>query len=235
MKAKKGDSRHSSTDTFQVKIEADEKISTKTKLIMKREKAKQRLRVKQEPTSSIADSTAKLVLEDLNGPEFDGKTKKKMVQMIRNRISAQNSRDRKKAYVVQLEEARSMLEEDKAKLIQENSLLLKELKKLGEAQKKLKLENQELKRKQGIKEDTSKNCAQQNMNLENNDEKNIEDENPIENLSGVLKSLTEPNFSRLSTKNKNFLHYTIAFATIISIIMMMNFAQQGNIIPQGFY
>ena len=235
MKAKKGDSRHSSTDTLQVKIEADEKLSTKTKLIIKREKAKQRLRVKQEPTSSIADSTAKSILEDLNSSEFDGKTKKKMVQMIRNRISAQNSRDRKKAYVVQLEEARNLLEDDKAKLIQENSLLIKELKKLGEAQKKLRLENQELKKKQGSKENTPQNSTQENMNLENNDEKSIEDENPIENLSGVLKSLTEPNFSRLSTKNKNFLHYTIAFATIISIIMMMNFSQQGSVIPQGSY
>jgi len=55
------------------------------------------------PTISITEIPQKYIPEGFNQTNLDEKSKKKMVQMIRNRISAQNSRDRKKAYRKKLE------------------------------------------------------------------------------------------------------------------------------------
>mmetsp|Transcript_33025 Transcript_33025/g.29932 ORF Transcript_33025/g.29932 Transcript_33025/m.29932 type:complete len:87 (-) Transcript_33025:1231-1491(-) len=66
--------------------------------------------------------------------------------MIRNRISAQNSRDRKKAYLSQLENIKEHLAEENKKMNQENSHLLEEIKKLEEAHARAVQENEELKK-----------------------------------------------------------------------------------------
>jgi hypothetical protein len=61
--------------------------------------------------------TEKIAQEVSQYAMADEKSKKKMIQMIRNRISAQNSRDRKKAYIATLERENADLREEKAKLL----------------------------------------------------------------------------------------------------------------------
>ncbi len=78
MESPDGSHNHIERDT------QNSKIMEKTKRIVKREKAKQRA----------------MAVDD---EKIDDKHLKKMTQMIRNRISAQNSRDRKKMYVNDLE------------------------------------------------------------------------------------------------------------------------------------
>ncbi|CAK77454.1 unnamed protein product (macronuclear) [Paramecium tetraurelia] len=76
-----------------------QKLVEKMKRTMRREKAKQR-KNKEEPEIVSSSKKIKRKKED-DDPLRDND--KKTIQMIRNRISAQNSRDRKKQYLHQLE------------------------------------------------------------------------------------------------------------------------------------
>ncbi|CAD8177496.1 unnamed protein product [Paramecium pentaurelia] len=76
-----------------------QKLVEKMKRTMRREKAKQRIH-KDEPEIVQSSKKIKRKKQD-DDPLRDND--KKTIQMIRNRISAQNSRDRKKQYLQQLE------------------------------------------------------------------------------------------------------------------------------------
>ena len=77
--------------------------STQGKIVVKRENAKRRV---QENEKNIREQQEKLIEDN---SELSEGEKKKMKQIIRNRISAQQSRDRKKAYVAQLTDENNQL------------------------------------------------------------------------------------------------------------------------------
>jgi hypothetical protein len=129
---------------LEIKIEPEEKLLNKSKLIMKREKAKLRAKNRQDKPLILkleADSQSEITTSG-NGEQ---KKNKKVIQMIRNRISAQTSRDRKKAYLSQLEDIKNKLHTDAFTARQENRMLVEELSKLKEENYKLTQENVELK------------------------------------------------------------------------------------------
>lgn len=100
--------------------EEQHKMMEKSKRIIKREKAKTRKASKNQEAStnnSNNELNDRIALEVGTLDNMDDKSKKKKVQMIRNRISAQNSRDRKKAYIFSLESENADLREEKAKLL----------------------------------------------------------------------------------------------------------------------
>jgi len=202
-----------------VKIECEEKLVSRTKRIQKREKAKQRLKVKQEASSPMLSSVnSKYIPEGFDNPDLDEKTRRKMVQMIRNRISAQSSRDRKKAYMMQLEDAKALLAEENSKICQEKESLMKQLKKLEKTQRKLQSENQELKKNM---EKTCQKCGQSKCNPTNKDQCSNE------SFSQMLSTLTGNDMMKFSEGNKSY-KKAMTLATMISIMMVMNIVQQGN-------
>ncbi|CAD8168885.1 unnamed protein product [Paramecium octaurelia] len=103
-----------------------QKLVEKMKRTMRREKAKQR-KNKEEPEIVSSSKKIKRKKED-DDPLRDND--KKTIQMIRNRISAQNSRDRKKQYLHQLESQAQ-------KELDYNAELRKQLEELQEKHQKL--------------------------------------------------------------------------------------------------
>lgn len=99
------------------------RLVQKSKRIMKREQAKKRTKEK----VPIEEKS-----EDLDS--LSEKDKKRMQQKIRNRMSAQQSRDRKKVYMVNLEQQNSVL-------ISENTLLKQDIMFLKQENEQLKEEN----------------------------------------------------------------------------------------------
>ena len=95
--------------------------------------------------------------EALNDPKLDHKTKKKIDLMIRNRISAQLSRDRKKAYLTNLKDQNSQL-------LQENEILSNELKVLRESQQKFPYNNEELHKQHCQPRNLNSVCSKGNIN-----------------------------------------------------------------------
>jgi len=100
--------------------------NVRSKRVVKREHAKRRTK----ETESEAVRKLKLEQEQIEGGDMPEVEKKRLYQVVRNRISAQQSRDRKKAYVDQLEqekrdlESRNLaLEQKIARLKFENRLL----------------------------------------------------------------------------------------------------------------
>mmetsp|Transcript_2036 Transcript_2036/g.4659 ORF Transcript_2036/g.4659 Transcript_2036/m.4659 type:complete len:389 (+) Transcript_2036:285-1451(+) len=80
--------------------------SAKSKRAIKREHAKRRT-AEQEALRKLQEQQEELLKNAGNLPEHE---RKRLQQMIRNRISAQQSRDRKKAYVSQLERENETLQ-----------------------------------------------------------------------------------------------------------------------------
>lgn len=80
--------------------------SARSKRVVKREHAKRRTK----ETDSEAVRKLKIEQEQIEGGDMPEPEKKRLYQIVRNRISAQQSRDRKKAYVDQLEQEKRDLE-----------------------------------------------------------------------------------------------------------------------------
>jgi rubrerythrin len=196
--------KEETNDSIQVKVEPEDKIINRTKRILKREKAKERTKTKSDTKTFLTQVSSKYIPEGFNDPTLDDKTKKKMIQMIRNRISAQNSRDRKKAYVNHLESLKYRLQEDTQKVYQDKSMLLQEYKKLEEAHAKLLLEHEELKKNRSFV------CSQ------------CGHEEGQTNSEGEFGLSSPSNISRITNNSKSFFSYAFAFATIISCVLIMN-------------
>lgn len=230
VKTKKEDTRLCSPESFEVKIESDDKLVSRTKRILKREKAKQRIKIKQEGNLSVTCANSTTASEVVNNPDLDDKTKKKMIQMIRNRISAQSSRDRKKVYMLQLEDAQNQLMDENSKLNFEKEVLLKELRKLEETQKKLIDENEGLKRNKGQNNGLA---YQFNKDGDSNSDDVTEEDSEGEEFSNMFKTIVGSGFGKMTGSNKKFYKSTLALATMISVVMMLNIAKQGGAIVQG--
>ncbi len=212
-----------SYEKFEVKVETDDKLISKSKRIMKREKAKQRVKVKQECESPMLSGVySKYIPEGFDNPDLDEKTRKKMIQMIRNRISAQSSRDKKKAYMMHLEEVKNLLIEEKERTVQEKEQLMKQLHKLEKAQKKLKSENVELMK------NSNKTCGNCGEDKFDQDSKSVG-----ESFSNLLSRLTGLDLNKIPDGNSKVFKRTMTLATMISIMMVMNIVQQGNGLIQG--
>lgn len=93
-------------------------MSSKSRRIMKRERAKQRNQAKKSMEEAIlsGEIPQKFIPEEFHQPNLDEKTKKKMIQAIKNRIAAQQSRDRKKQLIEQLENHQRQLADENLKL-----------------------------------------------------------------------------------------------------------------------
>ena len=142
--------------------------------------------------------------------------------MIRNRISAQNSRDRKKNYVVQLEYSKNRLAEENDKLVNDKNKLMKEIKKLEESQATMLKENQMLKNNKiaqcslcrGVAKGQEKSFLSTEAFAKN-----------IEELASLILSKAQ------SCPNKNLFNDIFSFATFISFLFLSN--QQKNNTTEG--
>jgi len=145
-----------------------------------------------------------------------------MIQMIRNRISAQNSRDRKKNYVVQLEYSKNRIADENEKLINDKNKLMKEIKKLEESQAAMLKENQMLKNNKIAQCSLCRGVAKGQEKSSLSTEafaKNIED------LASMILSKAQ------SCPNKNLFNDIFSFATFISFLFLSN--QQKNNTTEG--
>jgi hypothetical protein len=87
----------------------------------------------------------KHIPEGFDDPDLDDQTKKKMIQVMRNRVSAQTSRDKKKVYVNQLEDMKNALADENSKLSKEKADLAEKLKKIEREREALRQEVEMLK------------------------------------------------------------------------------------------
>jgi len=189
---------------------------------MKREKAKERTKSKNDATSFLSQVNSKYIPEGFNNPDLDEKTRKKMIQMIRNRISAQNSRDRKKAYVQQLEGEKKAIQDQVRQLTQEKDALLQEYRKLEESHARLLKENEDLKKNKNFACIHCGKLQDTDIESQNNSEDTFED------------NLSLPSPTRYSSGyNRTFFNYAFAFATILSCVMIMHIQNQGSLPVQG--
>src|SRR5690348_8853768 len=104
-------------------------ISKASRKIAKQEKkprGKARVAKITESTVFAGEVPQKYIPEEFNQPDLDEKSRKKLLQDIRNRVAALNSRDKKK---IQFE----LIEQQNEKLQQENIGLKKHIKTLEES------------------------------------------------------------------------------------------------------
>ena len=200
-------------------IPIPDKIADKSRRIIKREKAKQRNSIKaannSAPAMIIPEISQKYTPEVLNQEGLDDKSKKKMVQMIRNRISAQNSRDRKKAYM-------KKLENQQKKLATDNLQYQKEIRQLKQANEALKLECEQLRRclMSTISETHDRVCEESASDFDYKGD--------IE-LGGDLKS---GSLLRKTSSPNHLIKYSLALATLFAVLMFSNISfQSGNTAP----
>jgi len=123
-------------------------LSSHSKKIQKRDKAKARAKIKQNMAMVMAIAPEKYIPSGIDDPNLDDKTKRKMVQMAKNRMAAQKTRDRKKQYTSELEEVKNHLAKVNEELEEKNRLLEERIKALEMNQVYLLQENQELKKSQ---------------------------------------------------------------------------------------
>jgi hypothetical protein len=134
--------------------------------------------------------------------------------MIRNRISAQNSRDRKKQYVQHLEALHHKVCEEQKQTFEKNKKLQEENKRLISMNAQLLEEN--LRLKAGM---TCANCGHST-------------DNSSVNSPNLNENPPSPNYNPFSgsPKNKAFASF-FCIATIISCLMYNNLANQGITLP----
>jgi len=122
--------REASNDSIDVKVEPEKKVMDNFRREIKRQATKRRIQMRANPNSEMGSDDQTSMLEGLSKSDMDEKSQKKMLQMIRNRISAQNSRDKRKNYVGALENVQDTLYLENEKLNQEKLQLINEMKKI---------------------------------------------------------------------------------------------------------
>jgi hypothetical protein len=215
----------------EVKIETEEKLSMKSKLIMKREKARQRAKTKQElaPVTKIEEDPTVDEFEKSDGPD---ETNKKVLQMIRNRISAQNSRDKKKAYVYQLEETKQKLYTDMLRLRQEKDFMLEEVDKLRGQNAALFEKNRLLKTDMPL---NSENLEEKDHMSELNGLLSISPNQSMEEIRQKVINMSDPMTSNFVSQNKELFNSTFSFAMCFSMMLTSQVNQKKTMAPESKY
>ena len=122
-------------------------ICSNSKKIQKRNQAKERTRKKQEVAELLSKAAKKYIPEGIEDPSLDIKSKRRLVQIVKNRISAQRTRDHRKNYISELEEVKARLAEANHELLERNRMLEERLKAMEDNHLKLRAENEELRRR----------------------------------------------------------------------------------------
>jgi len=206
------------------KSPSEDKLVSKSKRIQKRTEAKERTKVKQEAKAFFEGIDSKFLPEGYDDPNLDEKSRKKMIQMVRNRISAQNSRDRRKNRLEQLEEINSQLNKDIKTLTQEKNGLIQEINSLQNSNNMLFQENQNLK-----SGNLCSSCGRSQSGGESttqNDEEAVifnSDDGIVDGFSG----LGSPTLSRFASSGKGFLGF-FAFAAVVSCVVIMGVQNGGQ-------
>ncbi len=199
-------------------MEDEEKLANRSKLIMKRAKAKQRSQLKMEFSSVASPSLSKLAFDGPKEIPVDDKSKKKVMQMIRNRISAQNSRDRKKKYVYQLEHIQNQLIEETSIIKQDKMNLIKQIKALEQAQEQLLCQNKLLKEGKAI---SCSNCVKGKI-------ENQAHSQGLGNLKAEFEAfVSNAAGAQVPSSRVASIKQVITLATIISSVIISN--MQGNL------
>ena len=208
------------------KAELEEKQNNKSKRTMKRQIAKERTKTKQDYTAFLEGVDSKFLPEGFDDPNLDEKTKKRMVQMVRNRISAQNSRDRKKGHMRKLEDINTKLVLEKEALVRERVNLVDEIQRLQQTNHALYEENQTLK---------NGNVCSLCRRGQNGETQN-EDENLIasteDSLTGGFSGLNSPVLQRFASGGRGFMTF-FAFAAFVSLVVVMNVQQNPGLVTDS--
>jgi len=151
--------RRGREDEIKVKIEPEKKLmdnnrKPRRRKSVKKEEDSSQIIVKKEAGIFDEESEVSCGIKDNEVP-----SQKKMVQMIRNRISAQNSRDRRKAQLQALEDGKDELSVKNQRLWDEKKSLLKEIKKLEQSNNKLLEEKERLLKKKKKNSFSCMNCS----------------------------------------------------------------------------
>lgn len=190
-------------------------ISDKSRRIIKREKAKQCRKVKvpkiTEDDLASGKIPQKFIPEGFGKANVDEKTRKKMMQMIRNRVSAQTSRERKKEQFDKLEMERNVVSE-------ENRLLKMEIERLRNDNKVLTKENTIQK---GLLASLGQNYDQslQNNNILQNGFFDSTDNATLNASDSPVTSGFDSPVIRRSFKPGGFMKYSLAFVAMLAVIM----------------
>lgn len=153
---------------------------------------------------------SRYIPDGFDNPDLDDNTKKKMIQMIRNRVSAQSSRDKKKMYVTQLEEARDELEEENFNLRRDRSLLGNKIKDL-ESERDMLAEEVE-----SLKKGANYLCSKCGCTLE------CEPAPELQSMESTDSSASSPAIHRGHSRSKNFFGFSLGFAAIMCVLFIMN-------------
>jgi len=198
----------------------------KNKRIMKRKIAKERTKTKQDVTAFLEGVDSKFIPEGFDDPNLDEKTKKKMIQMVRNRISAQNSRDRKKVHMMKLEDINTKLIMEKDALVKEREILVGEIQRLQQTNTVLYEENQTLK---------NGNICSLCRRPQNGEQSSQNDEenhliSTDDSIQGGFSGLNSPVLQRFASGGRGFMTF-FAFAAFVSLVVVMNVQQNQGLVP----
>ncbi|EAR85491.2 BZIP transcription factor family protein (macronuclear) [Tetrahymena thermophila SB210] len=167
-------------------------------------------KLKKSSSSSLSHEDLQLkALQQCQG-SMDQKQQKKVMQMIRNRISAQNSRDRKKAYI-------SKLEQDKEDFLLESIELRQQL---NESQKEVaneKNKNELLQKEiQELKRKLQSQCKCFNTNPDK-----------IESAQMNQTALNQK-YSNHHSLQKNYAAFSVAFFAVLGVVLIFNIKPSKN-------
>lgn len=144
---------------------------------------------------------------------------------MRNRISAQNSRDRKKVYAQQLEELNGRLVEENSNLRREKEGLLGEISQLKYNESQLIHENQTLKNSLNNMCANCRQASNQGFTLHPEDtEQNLIDYNAP---AGGFSGLASPILSRFPS-GRGIISF-LTFAAFVSCVVVMNMPSSNEI------
>jgi len=122
------------------------KLCEKSKKIQKRCLAKERAQARQEIAVLIQKAPKKYIPSGIEDPDLDDRTRRRLVQQLKNRLASQATRDQRKQRMSELEEVKAHLEKankelnEKNRLLEERNQMLEERLKTIESEKILLLE-----------------------------------------------------------------------------------------------
>jgi len=126
------------------------KLATKSKKIRKRRRTKGGVKLRRDLENILLNAPKKYLPTEIEDPNLDDKTKRQLVQKVKNRIASQKTRNQRRNYISELEEVKIHLTKANEELNERNRLLEERLKQLENEKNDLVIENQELKKKQII-------------------------------------------------------------------------------------